>query len=336
MQAITVENRGRRQGFRTGFTLIELLVVILIIAILLGLLLPALQGVKTRAQIVRVQVEIKALESSIASFATEFGGAEVPGEITLWSSEAEWNSPNGQRDRAIIRKLFPQFNFTNCGGASWLAGNPNLDLHLNGAECLVFFLGGVPDTNPSQPSLIGFSKNPTTPFDRVASNRIGPFFTFDSTRLVDKDGDNVVEFVDPLPSQASPYLYFSSNGGRGYRTELGTDPNWCNTDNWDDANNAESTATWSNDRRWMKFCYYSSFNTAAGTAAARRQGSTAYNKTKYQIISPGYGGQRATTPREAYGEGKLFQTTNASIPLATEFDEDNITNFHTTGTLSGR
>lgn len=338
MQAQTVEHRWRRvgRGAPAGFTLIELMVVILIITILLGLLLPAIQGVRTRARIVQVQAEIQSLQSAITTFSQEFGGAEIPGEITLWATEAGWNSPAGQRDRAIIRKLWPQFNFTNCGGASWVAANPGLNLHLNGAECLVFFLGGVPDANPTLPTLSGFSKNPTTPFDRAASNRIGPFFSFDSTRLVDKDGDNVVEFVDQIPSQKSPYLYFSSNGGRGYRTELGTGTNWCNSDLWDDPNQAEGTAAWANDRRWMKYCYYSAFNVALPTAAARRQNSTAYNKTKYQIISPGFGGVGASSPREAYGEGKLFNASNPGNSLATLYDEDNITNFHTSGTLSGR
>ena len=333
---------------RSAFTLVELLIVIMILAILMSLLLPAINGVRRRARVAQVKSEISTLESAIASFKAEFG-IEPPGSIRLYGTNpgggtlSFWDIPGSTttdeairvKSRAYIRQLWPQFDFvskTSPGGATWTGPKD-----LNGAECLVFFLGGVTDTTGSIPN--GFSKSPTSPFSQAGTNRQKPFFDFVSARLVDKDADQMPEYLDPLPSQSSPYIYFSSNDGRAYATATGTNSSstadWCHTDCFQDGFRGSASnwavGDWSNGN-WMQHLYMTSVDTTAATQALRAANSIPYAPKKYQIISPGFGGVGAT-PDRAYGTGGLFDPKNSS-GLAGTADGDNITSFHS-GTLSG-
>ena len=193
----------------------------------------------------------------------------------------------------------------------------------------------------------GSSHAPSTnPFSSSGQNRVKPYFDFNPARLVDKDGDGFSEYVDPLPSQSSPYLYFSSNDGRGYAKATGTNSlgtvDWCNTDCLQDAlrgNSPWATASWSNGN-WMQRLYFTSVDTTSvdspptplGTQALRAANSIPFASKKYQIISPGFSGVGAT-PDKAYGTGGLFDPKNTS-GLSGSADGDNITSFHS-GTLSG-
>ena len=327
---------------RTAFTLIELLIVIMVLSILMALLLPAINGVRRRARVAQVKSEISTLESAIASFRAEFG-IEPPGSIRLFSTAAGWNTTGSTtadetirvKSRAYIRQLWPQFDFNSAsstGGASWTGYKD-----LNGAECLVFFLGGVTDSATGT-TMNGFSKSPTSPFAQTGSNRVKPFYDFNSARLVDKDADQMPEYVDPLPSQSSPYVYFSSNDGRGYATATGTNSSgaadWCHTDCFGDGFLGTATwtaATWANGN-WIPHLYMTSVDTTAATQALRASNSIPFASKKYQIISPGFGGI-GVTPDKAYGVGGLFDPKNTSALVGTP-DGDNITNFHS-GTLSG-
>ncbi len=212
-----------------GFTLIELLVAIGIVALLAGLLLAGVQSAISAAATARATNEIRNLETALAQFHSEFG-MYPPSSIVLYETAAGWQGtdPATVRSKALIMKMWPQFNF-NINRDINGDGNIGEPLVLNGAESLIFFLGGVirersGGTGPFVP--IGFSRNPANPFDRTGSNRLGPFTEFVIERMVDVQGvdingdpiqNGMPEYVDTYSGQQTPIYYLSSYDGRGYR-----------------------------------------------------------------------------------------------------------------------
>lgn len=301
---------------RAAFTLVELLVAITIIALLIGLLIPAVMSARRNAQVAQVKVDIKALEGGLADFKAHFG-EYPPSRITLYVDDSTgvngWfqNTAEARRSRAIIRKYWPQFHFASCGGASANPADPSKvwitePKVLNGAECLMFFLGGVPtldeNNSPLDPTddvwqYNGFSKNPTSPFSLPSAgstaSRLGPFMEFAPSRIVDvEDDDEIPEYLDPIPSQTRPYIYYSAYDGQGYRPA-----------------DLQSGMT--------------SFYKQSGSTSA-----SDWKPKSYQIISPGFDAQ--------YGIGGGY-TPEDNSPLpgsGRSLEEDNITNF-SNGTLGG-
>jgi len=299
---------------RSAFTLVEIMVAIVIIAILMSLLLPALGRVKTTARIQEVKTDMDKLTTALTQFKTRFN-VDVPGSITLYETGAQWaTGADGPRSRGIIRQIWPTFGF---GDVNFNRDSDTTDIiRLDGAECLVFFLGGVID--PNSGALNGFSKNPVNPF-ATGGNREGPFFEFKggftgnvgSGRLVDLDGDLFPEYLDPIQGQTSPYLYFAN----GYRTINDGSGNWVNADNFE-GTLAGHPAPFQRMRR----AYYT-YPVTNNAYPAGAIASTPHNKATFQLISAGFDYQ--------YGDGGAFdpnnEANNAAMNVA---DADNITNFH--------
>ncbi|MBW3539955.1 MAG: prepilin-type N-terminal cleavage/methylation domain-containing protein [Planctomycetes bacterium] len=293
---------------RAAFTLIELLMVVVIISLLIGLLLPAINSVVISAREARVTTEIQQLATAMHDFKAKFG-FEPPSRIVLFEDGGQWmaNTADARASRATLRKMFSQIAFDidrNFNLRNGIELDPDGDnapgVTLTGAECLVFFLGGV---RSSTGEIIGFSKNPVNPLDPNSAgtgNRLGPFYPeLNSGRLVDIDDDGMPEFLDPLPNQTLPYIYASSNGGRGYHT----------ADLIVDGRQNPPAVRMLNVYR----------QGAAPTA-------TPFNRQSFQIISPGYDAD--------YGTGGYFDPDNPDASLATptgrdaEAERDNLTNFH--------
>src|SRR5205823_2680370 len=119
--------------------------------------------------------------------------------------------------RYYLLKMFPRMeeawktngiDFDNSGGYT-----PPLVLW--GDQCLVFFLGGIPAKPGEVPSCNGFSTNPANPIPQAAATTYGPYFAFQSYRLIARHGNSFYSYLDRFGKQ--PYAYFSTGRQRnGY------------------------------------------------------------------------------------------------------------------------
>jgi prepilin-type N-terminal cleavage/methylation domain-containing protein len=211
---------------RVGFTLIELLIVITIIVVLVSLLLSGIYYVFGRMKDTGTGSDISQMTASIQAFKGKFG-VYPPSRIRLCSNYAAYaSSPSkiaggAQLDTdsiAFINRMWP--NIGSFSGINWAGNGNTVDEILEGDQCLVFFLGGIPNPsgNPALPfnDSWGFSVNPKDP-SAVNSNagKIPPFFAFATDRLFLRNGSNFPSFKDYYGQQ--PYLYFSAyNRKNGY------------------------------------------------------------------------------------------------------------------------
>lgn len=273
---------------RSGFTLLELIAVVAIIAILLALLLPVLQGILGTGNQAAVAADLTQLDQALTSFKSKFGDYP-PSSLTIPAAGSTW----GAKHRAAIKSFWPQFDFTTNGGL----GNSSA-LNLSGAECLVFFLGGIESGTPDAPVLAGFSKNPLTPWS-ASGNPDGPFMEFDLSRISDVDGDDLFEYLDAMPDQSTPIMYVSASGGRYNKTT-------------DSGAHDDYDVYGDDDPRNMLGCYM------------QADGSTPQRKDSFQLISPGEDGE--------YGEGGAY-SPDEELTGTRRTEVDNITSF-SSGTLN--
>ncbi|MAT15704.1 MAG: hypothetical protein CMJ46_10610 [Planctomyces sp.] len=192
---------------RSGFTLVELLVVITIILILAGLLTVAVFGAIENARIAQVQSELTSLEKGMADFQMTFHDYP-PSSFVIDESDMGW-APS---ERNLILKYWPNYDF-----GTPIAFDANGDgdttdvIVLNGAESLVFFLGGVLSDDAAVPENrvpTGFSKNMAKPF-QPGGSRVGPFHEFNTGQL--RESDDFKILVDPLTSSQKAYVYIHSD-----------------------------------------------------------------------------------------------------------------------------
>lgn len=197
---------------RTAFTLLELLIVIVIISILAGLLFVAFGNTMGNVRVSQTKAEFAQMEVAMKSFETEYGVippssivlTEDPG-ATSWTPSA----------RSTLRRMFgANVDFTQVVDFN-KDGDTTDVLTLTSSECLVFFLGGMPD-GPDGNTLTGFSRNQEKPFARLGSNRVDPQYTFDVSRLIDADDDGMREYRDLQDEGDIAIIYASSNNGQGY------------------------------------------------------------------------------------------------------------------------
>ena len=334
----------RAPAVRSAFTLLELLIAIAIIGILASLVLTVAGSARKQATNTQVSVDIQDLAKGIASFKQKFG-VEPPSHVTLYEQASGWSGD--PRSMGIIRQIWPQFDFTYAaeGGQIDINGDGFFDgdgttnpaagaIPLSGAECLVFFLGGVPGNpagtypnhyfrSPVAPAGApsGFSQNPADPFNVLTQTTAGVqtrtvvgtnrdrFAELDFSRLflyvpnsANPASQHVVNiYRDTLPGQTQPYLYYSSYNGQGYDVANEVQP-------------SPPGGTFTDVYRQGPNGFTSS------------SPSPPWNPNSYQIISPG-----ADT---FYGVGGQYDQNNAGTLLVNTPggsqrapERDNITNF---------
>ncbi len=248
------EGRGPR-----GFTLVELLVVILILAALIALLLPAINGALRTAKNAAVGGEINQLAQALAQFKSQYGVfppsrlvVSENGNYDPTVMQSQLSSQYGinlsaagaqalsQRSVQYLRRIWPRmvlnatqgglpppqaiipngfYDFDGTGTALNPTTNQPKVALLQGTECLVFFLGGLPETTSNGWAVSGFAKNPANPMQNAVttSNRSTPMYEFNAGRFVDIDNNGFPEYLDGLGgSTPRPYAYFSAYEGQGY------------------------------------------------------------------------------------------------------------------------
>jgi general secretion pathway protein G len=357
----------RTRPVRAGFTLVELLVVVVVIGILVALLVPAVMGGIRRARDAQTSAEIQTIAQSLQSFKTKYGDFP-PSRIILMengfydTSNATRLSAIGAgtwfgtppttntaditygelaaRSVRYLRKFFPRANLSTSGpvfpasSGTWYDFNGDgafqngRPILLEGHECLVFFLGGIPNRNPdgSTSGMGGFSNNPANPFvneTAVASPRQRPFFEFKAERFLDEDGDGIPGYIDPLgtASEGRPYIYFSSYGTNSY------DPNDANTGSGEETGTGRDFSNGSVTKFSPSPNPYSTSLPVPSTGGAKF-----INPDTYQIISAGRD--------RNYGPGGRYDGTSTGERLPADgagiepvnAGKDNLSNF-SQGTL---
>lgn len=157
------------------------------------LILPALSFPRGRSDIRRIRIEILSLESALAVFQSEYG-TFPPSGIVLHGSIQEWEADLASMHK--IRHLWPDFDFANCPSLERI---PPGGVVLDGAECLVFFLGGMQGDPMSAPL-------PFKHGDEVLRAQNLAHYEFDEGRLIDRDGDGFREYCDILVG-VTPIVY---------------------------------------------------------------------------------------------------------------------------------
>lgn len=204
---------------RAAFTLIEILVVIAIIAILASLLLVGVMSFLVKGPEAKARNDILQLSSQLQKFKSE-RGFYPPDSIILKPNRS---GPTGYNVSIPLEKssllyltaMWPNLgDFTSMAWAGFQANGttpvqtppaPNSYWVLEGDQCLVFFLGGIPDANGK---VTGFSNNPKNP-TQAGGDRI-KWFDFDAGRLsvTYHTGSPFPAYTDAFGKK--PYLYFSS------------------------------------------------------------------------------------------------------------------------------
>jgi len=208
---------GRR---RAGFTLIELLVVIAIIAVLVGLTSAAVLKLMSKGPETLTKADIGDLGTAIEAFMAKYDVKFVPSQIILYEDMTYPNKATaGHIDQV-------SWNFLVKWSKKRLQANVPIDWNGNGStkdppvvleghQCLVFFLGGIPVPSGG---CQGFATNLANPNDPNAT-RDPPLYEFKTNRLRAGKG-GFFFYLDAWGSQ--PYLYYTSKVGNDYTNDCST------------------------------------------------------------------------------------------------------------------
>lgn len=233
-----IRDHSHREN-RSAFTLVELMVVILIIAILVSLLASAVMKVMDKIPEVQTRTEISEMDVALQAFMQDYNLAYPPPSSLFLNEQFPTSTASG----SFLTQVFGK-NLGTAGGVDWngdgvITPTPlgTATFTLQGSHCLVFYLGGIPNTaavaGGQSPAPQGFSTNNTKPSygsmpalgETSSGKRKGPYFPFVTSRLFpDATTGGFCVYLDPWQAKVStngvgprPYVFFSSSGNNnGY------------------------------------------------------------------------------------------------------------------------
>lgn len=253
------ESRARA---RHGFTLVELLTVIAIIAVLASLITAAAQKVRITMLIAQAGEEIGQFAAAHQDFRLKYSlnnkGNYIPSKIRLREDILSYDVSNSNPAVAQFEALsynwlglwrpamIQQGGYINWMGRDWskdpiVGGVQQHTMYydLEGDQCLVFFLGGIPVNGVPT----GFARNVKNPASHVIVTPGGTpvvtvdqkqgtdqFYEFKLNRLINRGGvssNNKVpwgfmSYADPLNGikRVQVYAYFTSYGKANFYNNL--------------------------------------------------------------------------------------------------------------------
>ncbi|MBC7868649.1 type II secretion system protein [Candidatus Saccharibacteria bacterium] len=175
-------NRKRRPGF----TIVELLVAIFVIGILAGISVVSYNGIQLRAQNLRRQDDMKAVEAQLETYAIRNGGtypATTANPAANWKTvdvRTDANCFNGSAQTDWIPEMtsLPQ-SFPNTGSATGVDGNPGCYLYASNGEQYVLSAWNMLADPQAEPPLYrrlgfrSFQTSTSTQFYSCNANVIG-------------------------------------------------------------------------------------------------------------------------------------------------------------------
>jgi prepilin-type N-terminal cleavage/methylation domain-containing protein len=174
----------RQRIRRPAVTLVEVLVVIAILAVLFGLIMAIIQSSRDAGIRLQTRNEIQRLDGKLREFALA-KRCYPPSQIRLCETYQEYDLTNlvDIRSLEIIQQVFGK-DVWKYEPIDWDGdGIKSPPVMLTGDQCLVFFLGGIPEQ--STPGVRGFASG-----GNPAARRGAPLFNFDRHRLVKVRGNN--------------------------------------------------------------------------------------------------------------------------------------------------
>jgi len=211
----------RSRPRRDAFTLVELLVVMAIIAILMGLALAGINAARDAMVRAETFTDIGKMADSLEVARTDYRNIKfLPSKLILYNDITVYKTLSGvpaadvpyvKRTGEVLTYMFGRRLLMSGTQVSW-DGTTTLTnrVVLSGPECLVFYLGGMPNATSNGNQCLGFSTNPTNP-TQAGGQRMGPYYQFKSSRL--STGPSGIFFVYSDP-YGIPFAYFGLTGGR--------------------------------------------------------------------------------------------------------------------------
>jgi hypothetical protein len=321
--------------------------------VLIGLTAVAVMKFLGRNPALRNRMELGQLEAAVATFTQHFRLGKkgyIPSRLALCESYADYQHTLAGQDQLwadslqYLQRLFPRLwrePYSQQVVIKWSGQpgtTPNPPVVLEGDQCLIFFLGGIPSLQGGSNSCLGFSRlasNPAAP----GGDRIGPFYDFESSRLQALHADGTFfSYLDVYRQR--PYLYFSSygqhngynkyrdtyEGGHGFLSD-------CFTTEADPSLTVPNTNPFFRVQANGTYPYAIRFQRQPGSVSAAQ--FTYVNPDTFQIISAGVDGKfgRGTDINQA--EGSVFwnptsgqcstdnATTTSQIPPDYQDDQSN-------------